>query len=151
MTRILAIDFGKKRIGLAISDSLGITITPLKQEQNDSASLFERIKQIIHDYEIEKIIIGKPIYQDGKPSSMTKSVLNFQKALRKKIEDQSISILLWDEQYTTQIAEERWNNLSQKKIIRKKKNKKDNLDSFAAAIILETYLKETLKGENNLY
>lgn len=144
MARILAIDYGKKKVGFAICDSFGITVTPLEQSPSQPEELFRTINIRIQEHSIEKILIGKPIYADGNASSMTRAVYEFEKMLRKKLENPSIEILLWDEQYTTHIAEERWDELSEKKIIRhKKKNKKENLDSYSAAILLESYLRES--------
>ena len=79
MGRLLAIDHGDKRIGLAISDPNQIISKPLKTLfLSDLNFFFEKLSEIINDYKIEKLIIGFPLGMDGKKTGQTKKVETFK-------------------------------------------------------------------------
>ncbi len=82
--RILAIDYGTKRIGLAVTDPLNIFAYPLITLPNDS-KFFERLKKIIDEYHIVKIILGYPLKESGDESASSLSVLKFKAELENKI------------------------------------------------------------------
>ena len=74
MRPILSIDYGEKRIGLAISDELHLLAHPLKTIKNDKI-VFEQILEIVKEYNVEKIIIGYPTWE--KPTDIVKKIENF--------------------------------------------------------------------------
>lgn len=136
--RILAIDFGTKRIGLAVTDPLNIFAYPLITLSNDSKFL-ERLKKIIEEYHIVKIILGYPLKESGAESTSSLSVLKFKTELENKID---LQIELIDERYSSSIARER---IIQTVVSKKKRRDKSLLDKNAAAVILEDYLNTTKK------
>lgn len=136
--RILAIDFGTKRIGLAITDPLNIFAYPLITFPNDSKFIV-RLKKIIEEYHIVKIILGYPLKESGAESSSSLSVLKFKTELENKID---LQIELIDERYSSSIARER---IIQTVVSKKKRRDKSLLDKNAAAVILEDYLNTTKK------
>ena len=131
--RILAIDFGTKRIGLAVTDPLNIFAYPLITLSNDS-KFIEKLKKIIEEYHIVKIILGYPLKESGAESTSSLSVLKFKTELENKID---LKIELIDERYSSSIARER---IIQSVVSKKKRRDKSLLDKNAAAVILEDYL-----------
>lgn len=136
--RILAIDFGTKRIGLAVTDPLNIFAYPLITLSNDS-KFIERLKKIIEEYHVVKIILGYPLKESGNESTSSLSVLKFKTELENKID---LQIELIDERYSSSIARER---IIQSVVSKKKRRDKSLLDKNAAAVILEDYLNTTKK------
>ena len=129
--RILAIDYGDVKIGLAMSDPLGITAQPLLTIENNK-NVFEEIKKIVQKYSVEKIIAGLPINMNGSYGSSSEKVFSFIEQLKNFV---NIDIEFIDERLTTEQAEK---TLIESDISRKKRKK--NIDKITAAIILQTYL-----------
>ncbi len=133
MSRILGIDWGEKRIGLALSDPLGIIATGLATVENKSDSdLISYLKQMIAGEEISKIILGFPKNMDGSTGPKGEQVLAFKQTLEK---DVAIPVILWDERLTTVSAQ----RSLQEAQVKLKKGKKV-LDKIAAVLILQNYL-----------
>ena len=121
--KTLAIDFGEKRIGLAISDELGISSAPLKTIHVRSDE--ESIKEIIRIYDENKadqVLFGIPLNPDGSLGKIGNSVKRFGAKLKEKLETK---IIYWDEYFSSKTAEN--------------KGSKD-IDSEAARIILQEFL-----------
>lgn len=131
ITRIIGIDFGDVRVGLALSDPLQIISQPYKVIPNDE-SLFEKIREIVNSKNVGKIVLGLPLNLDGEDTFKTREVRKFAEILKKKI---NIPIILWDERYTTVEANE-----ILKKMDYGIKESKDVIDKVAASIILKNYL-----------
>ena len=133
MKRILGIDYGDVRVGLAISDPLLITAQGLdtlvinKIEKN----FLKNIRKIINEYDIEKVVIGYPKNMDGTPSKKTEKI----DMLIPEIEKMNVQVIKWDERLTTVSAYKTMRDLN---ISQKSKNK--YADKFAAIYILEGYL-----------
>jgi putative Holliday junction resolvase len=132
--RILAIDFGEKRIGIAITDPLKIFAYPLTTINNDLKFL-DRLKEIITQYSVTKIILGIPLREDGSETVISRKVLNFKSTVEKEL---NIEIELVDERYSSQIAKDR---IIESVVSKKKRRDKSLLDKNAAAVILEDWLK----------
>tara|TARA_B100001142_G_scaffold255477_1_gene256700 strand:+ start:194 stop:610 length:417 start_codon:yes stop_codon:yes gene_type:complete len=133
MGRLLAIDHGEKRIGLAISDPNKIISKPLKTILLSDIELFyKKLLEIIFDYDIEKLIIGLPVGMDGNYTLQTKKVEAFKVALQGKIK---IPIEMFDE---------RLSSISAKKSLIsqgvKTGHNKSQIDQTAAAIFLQHYI-----------
>lgn len=131
--RILAIDYGTKRTGIAISDPLGQIATPQPHiPMKTNEHLCNDIINIISDYKIKKIILGLPLRTDGKAGDTEAKVKEFHELLSEKIE---IPIEFVCEAFTTVIAAQ--------KLHEKGKNAKQQrqiIDSAAAAVMLQGYL-----------
>lgn len=132
--RILAIDYGEKRIGIAVSDPLGITAQPFATLDNDGTEL-EKIAGIIKDKEVTKIIIGLPLRLDGTQSESSMKVLAFVELLKKSLPAELTEIELIDERFSSKEINSR---LVEFDVSRKKR--KTSVDKLAATLILETYL-----------
>ncbi|MCL4550416.1 MAG: Holliday junction resolvase RuvX [Bacteroidetes bacterium] len=131
--RILAIDFGEKRIGLAVTDPLNIFGYPLSTLQNDS-KFWNNLSKIISEYSVVKIVLGYPLKESGEQSSSTKMVVAFKEELEKRI---TLPVELVDERYSSDIAKQR---IIASVSSKKKRRDKSLLDKNAAAVILEDYL-----------
>jgi len=115
LSRILGLDIGLKRIGVAVSDPFGVTATPLEFILNDG-KVFEKINDLIKIYKISKIVIGLPLTLKGEEGEQARYTKDFAENLKNHI-PQDIEIIFVDERFTSSLAEK---TLSQTK----KKNKK---------------------------
>lgn len=131
--RILAIDYGEKRIGLAITDPLNLFAYPLITLKNDN-EFWKNFDKIFTEYKISKIILGFPLKESGSESALAKTITKFKDTVEKKY---SISIQLVDERYSSKIAEQR---IIESVSSKKKRMDKSLLDKNAAAVMLEDYL-----------
>jgi putative Holliday junction resolvase len=135
MTRFLAIDYGVKRIGIALCDPLFTFAYPYKTLLNDS-SLWKELKDIVAGQSVSRIILGLPIKENGEDTSLSAAVLKFKVQLENKFK---VEVILRDERYTSSIAEE----MIIKSVAKKSKRREKGLiDRSAAAIILQDYLDE---------
>ncbi len=132
-TRILGIDFGLKRIGLALSDPLRIFAYPFKTLVNDKI-FWNEFRKIMEEKNIETIVLGYPLKENGNKSEIAGEIEKFSDELKKKF---GIRIILWDEIYTSVIAQEKILESVTKK---SKRRNKGLLDQNSAAIILQEYL-----------
>ena len=129
-SRLMGIDPGKKRIGIALSDENRKIATPFKTLLKDNfSSLLKDIEQIIEEYNIDGLVIGNPINLDGSNSRSSQSAKDLAINLSKNI---SIPITLWDERLSSRGAFNLANNLN---VNTSQKIKK--LDENAAAFILQ--------------
>jgi putative holliday junction resolvase len=135
-TRIMGLDFGKIRIGIAISDSLKMFAIAHKTILNNSAA-FSELEKIVKDKNVIKFILGIPNEERQKKDSKT-SVINDVKKFKASLEKRfGLEVELWDETYTSVIAQQMILESVNKKI---KRQNKDLLDMYSAAIILQEYL-----------
>ncbi|RJQ65055.1 MAG: Holliday junction resolvase RuvX [Stygiobacter sp.] len=132
--RTLAIDFGSKRIGIAITDPLNMFAYPLTTLSNDS-TFIEKFKKILTEYSVVRIIVGMPYKESGEESVTGKVVLEFVENLKKQV---TLEIILADERYSSEIAKQR---IIESVPSKKKRRDKSLLDKNAAAVILEDYLR----------
>jgi len=131
--RVLGLDIGDRRIGVAMSDPIGILASPLTQINRTGTEVaIEAILKIIRQYEVERIIAGLPYSIDGSKGPQVQKVESFLKKLSKRLD---IPIETWDESYTTMAAESKMIEGGVRKDRRKKQ-----IDAAAAAIILQEYL-----------
>ena len=132
---ILSIDYGQKKIGLAISDETGLVGSALPLVRvRDNSSAIKKIKEVLDEKKVSEIVIGVPSGWQNIDSPQTKIVRDFITLLKQNI---NIPVHEWDESYSTKIAEK---NISGKQ--------KKNSDSYAAAIILQEYL-DYIRYEKN--
>lgn len=137
--RILAIDYGEKRVGIAISDELQITAYPLTTLLRISDDeVIAQIVQLTQKYRVETIVVGLPLRTDGKQSEMEQKVRSFAEKLKGKTK---ATVVLFDERFTTRIAER---VLIEADFSRKKR--KQVRDKLAAVIILQGYLETRRSG-----
>ena len=133
MARILSIDYGKKRSGIAVTDPLQIIATGLTTLETDS--LIYWLKQYFKTEVVEKVIVGYPLALDNTPTDATPLVDKFLKNFSKIFPDLKIETV--DEQYTSQRAVAAMIDMGMKKKDRKIKG---NIDELSATIMLQEYL-----------
>jgi len=133
--RILGIDYGDARTGIAITDALKITAQGLETIHNERSDkiILRRLDEIMEQYEVDTIVIGKPINMNGTSSERTEKTEQFIHKLKCKYNKLKIETI--DERLTTVAAHKTMNLLDINK------NKKRNIvDTISAVYILETYL-----------
>jgi putative Holliday junction resolvase len=135
MGRILAIDYGTKRIGLAVTDALQLIASPLKTIH--SADAFTFLKSYIAQEQVEALVLGEPRHQDGALSGPIESLENFEKALKRFFPD--LPVYRIDERFTSKIASQ---TIAMSGKTKKKKENKEEVDLIAATIILQSYLEQ---------
>jgi putative Holliday junction resolvase len=135
MGRILAVDYGKKNIGLAYSDELGLTVQPLPSMLNLGRKDFiEKLQATVQTMSIHELVMGIPLNMDGSRGDPVLRMERLMGVLRSTLK---IPIKGIDERLSTVEALERWRDMSPKQ-----QKKYRTVDSLAAAFILERYLKE---------
>lgn len=131
--RILGIDYGDSRVGVAVSDPLGITAQGIGTIQNKGIEqLSEELSEIIEKYKPEKIVVGLPKNMDGTEGARVEVTYAFRDELAKIFGGE---IILWDERLSTVSASGILNMTNTRG-----KERKKVLDTVAACIILENYL-----------
>ena len=133
MPKLLGIDYGAKRIGLAITDDLKIIASPL--ETVDALKIMVYLKDLMTKNDIEAIVLGEPKYLDGNISDTTRKVYQFKKELEKNFP--KLPIHLEDEMFTSKMAADTLITAGVKK---KKRKDKSTLDKISAALILRSYM-----------
>ncbi len=133
MDRVVGIDYGRKRTGIAASDPLGIFASAL--DTVPSAKIIEYLQNYSKSQTIGRIVVGYPVNMDGRPSEAAKDVDAFLNLLRKKFPD--IPVTLEDERFTSVLAHRAMIDGGMKKSDRRDKA---SVDKISAAIILQTYL-----------
>mgnify|MGYP004469711481 FL=1 len=146
-TRILGIDYGQARTGVAITDPLNITAQGLETIHCDGSDkvILKRLDEILEQYEVDTIVVGLPYNMNGTKSERTEITEKFIHKLKCKYN--KIKIELIDERLTTVAAHKTMNFLDVNKY-----KKRNIVDTISAVYILETYLnklKNTLQNENN--
>lgn len=132
-SRILALDYGTKRIGVALSDELGWTAQPLETiERRTLARDIAHIEQLVQEHEVKEVLIGLPLRLDGEEGPAVQAVHEFIAHLGEAL---SVPIVTWDERMTTRSAEDL---LIAADVSRRKR--KGVVDRVAAAILLQSYL-----------
>jgi putative holliday junction resolvase len=132
-TRVLGLDHGQRRIGVAISDELGLTAQPLltilhTNQRNDLRSL----GRLLRRYNCAAIVIGWPIHLSGDRSPRAQAAEKFADALRKEFE---MPVHLWDERLSTAEAHRHLDAVG-----RGARDRKDVIDQIAAVLILQSWL-----------
>lgn len=137
-TKYLGIDFGLKRIGIAITDTEKKFSFYRDYVLNDRFSL-DKILEIIRTENVSKVILGYPLNFKSEKTDITISVENFRNELRSALEKKGIEaeIVFFDERFTSSISQD---NLIQSGLSKKKRRDKGILDSMSAKIILQDYL-----------
>ena len=133
MDRIIGIDYGRKRVGVATSDPLGIFASAL--ETVHSAKIIEHLKNYAQKERIVRFVVGYPVNMDGAPSEAAKDVDVFLKQLAKAFPE--VPVTLEDERFTSVLAHRAMIDGGMKKHDRMKK---ESVDKISAAIILQSYI-----------
>ena len=140
MARVLSIDFGTKRIGIAVTDPLQMIANPLKTLTNEEALPF--IKSYVQKENVEAIVIGEPKHLDGTGSGPQESISNFVRAVEKAFP--TIKVIRIDERFTSKLA---FGAMLEGGASKKKRQDKSLIDTLSAVIILQSYLEQKTFGK----
>jgi len=131
--RILALDVGDKRIGVAISDPSQIIARSLKVIQRGSRQGdFAAVARLIEEYEVERVVVGHPRSLDGTIGEQAEKVEHYAAGLAEVL---TVPVLLWDERFSTVSAERLMREAGSRG-----KKRRERVDAVAAAVILQDYL-----------
>jgi len=140
--RVMALDYGTRAIGVAISDELKLTVRPLttlRRERQSRASTLERIATLVIEQEVETLVVGLPLRMDGTVGDAAERVLRFIRELQGKLQ---IPVVPYDERLTSREADE---------ILRERgadaRERRARSDEIAAAIILQDYLNDQARRD----
>ena len=141
MIRILGLDIGSVRIGVALSDPLGMTAQPLEVIDRKRTDPHRRIADLVAEHEVTRVVVGRPLRLDGREGPAVAAVDKFVEALAQHV---SIPIETWDERLTTAQAE--------RAMIAggaRRDKRKGSIDKIAAALILQSYLDANSGGSGS--
>jgi putative Holliday junction resolvase len=131
MGRLLGIDYGRVRVGVAISDETRFLARPLCCLENKK-DFADKLKLELKTYKVDAVVVGLPLLMSGKNSPMTDEVKQFSEYLGKVLE---LPIILWDERLTSAQVERELRDAG----VKRKKRAEVN-DTLAASLILQSYL-----------
>jgi putative Holliday junction resolvase len=138
--RVLGIDYGSRRIGIAISDPLRLIARALTVVQN-SPSAVDEIRRLAEEYDVDTVVVGLPLNLKGESGMKAVEVGEFIDALRRVI---SCTIATVDERFTSSIAAATLRTMGTKKTSRREKG---TVDAMAAALIAQSFLDRERAGE----
>lgn len=133
MDRIIGIDYGRKRVGIAVSDPLRIFASAL--DTVPSAKIIDYLQRYAENETVERFVVGYPVNLDGAPSEAARDVDQFLRLLRKRFPQ--VPVTLEDERFTSVLAHRAMREGGVKKSGRRDKTA---VDKVSAALILQTYL-----------
>jgi putative holliday junction resolvase len=140
---ILAIDYGRQRIGLALSDECGLTARPLKiLSRTNRRNDIVRLRELCRTHDVGSIVVGWPIHLDGTPGAMAAEASLFAERLRKQL---GLPVDLLDERLSSWEAEQVIGETKPRQAASVGRKRK-TLDDLAAAVILRDYLSRTVRG-----
>jgi len=129
MKRILAIDSGERRVGLAVSDELQITAQGLDTfDRKRGGDFFAHVSALLSELDVEEIVMGDPVHLSGDVGESAKRARSLAGELQRRFD---IKVTLWDERFSSEEA---------KRTLRGSRAKKGTVDKLAAVIILQSYL-----------
>jgi putative Holliday junction resolvase len=132
--RLLGIDYGERRVGLALSDEMGIIAQPYLTFPNDK-TVIQRLKELVIEHHIKIIVIGIPYNLKGERS---KKALEVEQFIAKLEKTEIVKIIQWDERFTSTLANKAIIEMGTKK--KQRRTEKRKVDAIAAALILQSYL-----------
>jgi putative Holliday junction resolvase len=139
MLRILAIDFGERRIGLALSDPLGITAQGLPTiDTRQTKDVFGFIRNLVSEKKVDRLVVGMPRNMNGTIGPKGEKVKRFMQKLARKTE---VDIVAWDERLTSV------QSLRSMRAMGTKQKKKEVVDRISATLILQSYLDSLGQGD----
>ncbi|WP_159636624.1 Holliday junction resolvase RuvX [Sphingobacterium composti Ten et al. 2007 non Yoo et al. 2007] len=131
--RIMAFDYGTKRIGIAVTDPLQIIATSLTTVHPEEIWTF--LKDYLQQEQVETFVVGKPLQMDGTDSESAQHVLGFTRKLKK--EYPAINLVEVDERFTSKMAS---SAIAQSGMKKNKRQNKGLVDTVSATLILQTYM-----------
>lgn len=156
MSRLMALDVGEVRIGIALSDTSGLLASPCTtlRVSRDETETWRAIQRVIEEYEVERLVVGLPVSLDGKIHKQGERIIAFTERLKTFI---SLPVTFWDERLSTVEAERLLHEREQRSGKRRprqpgghrrKKRGEQEIDALAAAVILQEYLDQRVQEKN---
>jgi putative holliday junction resolvase len=136
--RVLAVDVGSVRVGIALSDPTATIAQPFEVIDRRSVDPARRIAQLVTDQEVERIVIGRPLRLDGTSGDAVKEAERLGQRIARVV---AVPIEYWDERLTTVQAEHDMVNAGMRR-----NERRERVDKVAAALILQSYLDARGKG-----
>lgn len=133
MPRIMAIDYGTKRTGLAVSDPFQIIASGL--DTVSTTEIFDYLERYLSEEAVETFVVGEPLYPDGNPAQIAHLVVGFVRNLQKRFPE--IPVVMQDERYTSEDAKR---VILQSGASQKKRRDKSLVDKVSAVLILQEYM-----------
>ena len=136
--RVMGLDYGRTTVGVAISDSMGITAQPVetirRKGENKRRQTYARLRELIEEYGVERIVVGLPLHMNGEEGDRAEKSREFAEELEQKV---NLPVDLWDERLTTQAATDVLNQggVSENR-------QKEYVDKIAASLILQGFLEQ---------
>ena len=131
--RVMALDVGEKKIGVAISDALMLTAQARPTlRRKDLKSDINILGRLVEENEVHEVVVGHPLHMSGKESPQSEKVARFAGELRKAL---NIPVVFWDERLTSFAAEQHLEEMGLKW-----RQRREHIDKIAAMIILQSYL-----------
>ena len=125
--RVLGIDPGERRVGLAVSDPLGITAQGLATFDRARGNIVEHVRGLVREYDVERIVVGRPLALSGAETDSTRRA----EVLAHDLATLNVAIVLWDE---------RLSSVEAQRVLAGARAGKDAVDRIAAVLILQGYL-----------
>ena len=135
--RILGIDFGTVRVGVAVSDPLRIIAQSVGTFTNN-AGIFDTVAAIARQYDVGLVVIGMPYTLKGEKGMKAEEVDKFSSRLKEKL---SVDVVPWDERFTSRIARQTLVQMGTTK--KQRRTDKGKVDAMASALILQSFLDQT--------
>jgi len=133
--RLLALDVGSRRIGLAVSDALGITAQPLDTlTRTNKRADFAHLKNLIRRHDVSEVVIGNPLNMSGEAGAQAEKIAAFAEELRSRLD---LPVHLWDERLTSAEAHRFLDDSGHSKDRLQRKGK---VDRIAAVLILQSFM-----------
>jgi len=136
--RIAGIDYGSRRVGIAVSDPLQVLARGLCTLEND-AGLFDRIRAIVQEEGVVRVVVGLPYAPDGGLGEKAREVEGFMRELRKVLD---VPLDTWDESYSSNNARAMFREAGMGK---KKRQEKGRVDRMAASLMLQEFLDRSVE------
>lgn len=135
--RVLAIDFGSKRIGTAVCDELGLTVRPVETIKRSAASRdIERLQSLVRELGVEAVVVGLPLRLDGTAGDAARAVTQFSELLKRYL---TVPVYMQDERLSSYEAEQ---IMAEQRLSRDERRRRS--DQLAAMIILRDFLSTSL-------
>ncbi|WP_129629417.1 Holliday junction resolvase RuvX [Candidatus Oscillochloris fontis] len=142
--RLLGLDVGERRIGVALSDALGMLASPLTTiNANPRPQALTMIARLVREHEVQVIVVGLPLTLRGEIGPQAEQTRTFAQELEQHV---GLPIMLFDERYTTTVAEQLLREMGVKP-----EKRKQQIDQVAASIILQDYLDHMRNGGEGGY
>lgn len=135
MARVMGIDYGTKKTGIAVTDSLQIICSGLDTIR--TLDLYDFLADYFAKEEVEKVVVGMPLHEDGQPAQIAYQVVGFIRKLRKLYPEKLV--VEWDERGSSNAAK---SVILQSGTKKKKRRDKSLVDKIAAALILQDYMEQ---------